>query len=123
MSILIPSLRGTVELNGRMVAMQRGSRTARAVFEYVNRTGAYPETLDFLGDAEFAVDPYTKRHFIYRRTDDSFSLYCAGIDRDDDGGAHHARFGKQRATFAIPDPPPDGDYVFWPIPDPAPDDR
>lgn len=117
------SLRRVIELNGRIVTMQRGNRTARAVFEYANRTGAYPETLDFLGDAEFGVDPYTKKNFMYRRTEDGFTLYCAGIDRDDDGGAHHGRFGAQRATFAQPNPVPDGDYVFWPIPDATRDDR
>lgn len=114
---LLVSNRRVIQLNGRIVTMQRGNRTARAVFGYAHRSGAYPETLDFLGDVEFAVDPYTKKNFIYRRTEDGFTLYCAGVDRDDDGGMHHARFGEQRAT------PTDGDYVFWPIPDPPREER
>lgn len=122
MSIIIGSLRGAIEFNGRMVAMQRGNQTARAVFGYANRTGAYPESLEFLGGADFAIDPYTKKYFIYRRTEDGFTLYCAGIDRDDDGGAHNGSFGERRGKFSQPGPLPDGDYVFWPIPEPSPED-
>lgn len=108
----------TIKLNARVIAMQRGNRTARAVFEHALRRGGYPESLELLADVDSAIDPYTGKAFIYRRIEDGFTLYSAGIDRDDDGGAHNRRFGEQRGNPGQPEPPADGDYVFWPIPDP-----
>jgi hypothetical protein len=108
-----------MELDGRIVAMQRGALTALAVFERQREVGVFPESLAFLEGEEFMVDPYTGAPFLYRRTDEGFILYSAGVDRDDDGGAHDGRFGEQRSStkFNTPAPPPDGDYVFWPMQD------
>ncbi len=114
------SFERTIKLNARVIAMQRGNRTARAVFEHAYRGGGYPESLEFLADADSAIDPYTGKAFIYRRIEDGFTLYSAGIDRDDDGGTHNSRFGEQRGNPGQPERRADGDYVFWPIPDPPP---
>lgn len=113
--VLVPSLARALELDARARMMQRGSQTVRAVFEKAGPQRQFPDSLDFLGDSEFAIDGYTGKRFIYRRTADGFILYSAGIDRDDDGGAHNARFGEQRSTPNGPPKPPDGDYVFWPL--------
>ena len=34
----------------------------------------------------YTIDPFSAGPFIYRRTDDGFTLYSVAIDRDDDGG-------------------------------------
>ena len=73
-------------------------------------------------DPRDTIDPYTGKQFIYRTTGGGFTLYSAGIDRDDDGGAHHDRFGERGKNDSTGPLPPDGDHVFWPIPDPSPDD-
>ncbi len=116
-SIVVPPLSRTIELQGRTVAIRRGNRTAIALFAYRDATGAFPETLAQL-DAEFTVDPYTGEAFIYRRSDSAFTLYSLGLDRDDDDGMHNERFGeKQKGVMDAIRPPPDGDYVFWPLPE------
>ncbi|MCC6359067.1 MAG: hypothetical protein IT450_10000, partial [Phycisphaerales bacterium] len=111
--IVGPHLRRSLELNARAQVIQRGTRTLCAIFEHAGPERRFPESLEFLSGDEFAIDPYTGKPFLYRRTDGGFTLYSAGIDRDDDGGTHHARFGEPRGD---PPKPADGDYVFWPIP-------
>lgn len=112
--ILVPSLGRSLELNARAQVIQRGTQTLCAIFELAGPERRFPDSLGFLSGVEFAIDPYTGKPFLYRRTDGGFTLYSAGIDRDDDGGTHHARFGEPRGD---PPKPADGDYVFWPIPE------
>lgn len=114
----------------------RGLRTAIAILHYIDRTGQPPEALAVLAqsaglsggdsidplDPRDTIDPYTGAQFIYRTLDGGFTLYSAGIDRDDDGGAHNDRFGERGKYDSSHPVPPDGDYVFWPIPDASQDD-
>ena len=86
------------------------------LFEHADTHGAFPLSLEDLeGTSE--IDPFTGEPFIYRLTDDGFTLYSAGLDRDDDGGKHDGRFGEKRGGVYGKAPAPDGDYVFWPLPD------
>ena len=111
--LLVPSLLRTIDLHIFMIVTQRGGRTVVELFKIRDETGEFPDSLDAIA-GEFKIDPYTGQPFIYRLTDDGFTLYSAGLDRDDDGGTHHPRFGEERATTQ-PAGRPDGDYVFWPI--------
>lgn len=117
--MLTPPIQRALEIRGRLVAVQRGNRTAIDVFAFRDQTGQFPPSLDAIA-GDYKIDPYTGRPFLYRLTDDGFTLYSAGLDRDDDGGVHHERFGEQRSRGAGPPPPPDGDHVFWPPPQPRP---
>jgi len=114
-----PALRamvGPIDLRTRLVTKQRGNRTVLELFRLKDQTGEFPATLDAV-TGDFKTDPYSGRPFVYRRAGDDFVLYSVGIDADDDGGTHHARFGERPAPGPDqPAPPPDGDYVFWPIP-------
>lgn len=112
--ILVPSMARSLELNARAQVIQRGTRTLCAIFEQAGPERRFPESLEFLDGVESVVDPFTGKPFLYRRTAEGFTLYSAGIDRDDDGGTHHGRFGEPRGD---PPTPADGDYVFWPIPE------
>jgi hypothetical protein len=38
------------------------------------------------------------------------------VDADDDEGAHHRRFGHRTWPPRDGGLPPDGDFVFWPLP-------
>ncbi|MFH1748459.1 MAG: hypothetical protein ABIG44_15605 [Planctomycetota bacterium] len=110
----LPSEFRSIVLHVRMITTQRGNRTVAELFDIRDRTGALPDTLDELA-GDFKIDPYTGMPFCYRLTDDGFTLYSAGVDRDDDCGQHHAKFGEGR------DGTLDGDYVFWPLPAPESD--
>ena len=115
---IAPSLSRVFELRIRLIAIQRGCHTVAALFEYRNAHGAFPSSLVEI-DGAFKIDPYTAQPFIYRRTDDGFTVYSGGVDRDDDGGKHDVGFGEnQRGAYGMP-LPPNGDYVFWPL-GPAP---
>ena len=112
-SIALVTWPGAIQQRGWLITFQRGNRTLAAIFAHADAVGQFPASLDdAIGD--FVIDPFTGKPFIYRTTDDGFTLYSAGHDGDDDGGMHHPRFGEQHATTgeALP---PDGDYVFWPV--------
>jgi len=115
-SIALVTWPKAIQQRGWLITFQRGNRTVAAIFAHADAVGQFPASLDdAIGD--FVIDPFTSKPFIYRTTGDGFTLYSAGHDGDDDGGMHHPRFGEQHATTgeALP---PDGDYVFWPLPEP-----
>ena len=87
-----PTLDNFFHLRARLVAIVRGNRAVVAVFAHRDARGTLPETLGAL-DTEPAADPFTGQPFLYRRSDSGFTLYSAGVDSDDDKGAHHPRFG------------------------------
>lgn len=105
---VLPAFMRSAVLRGQVMTQQRGNRTVLALFAARDRDGTFPESLDVL-DAEFTIDPYSGEDFMYRRTDDGFTLYSVGADHEDDGGIHDDRFGEPRD-----EQPADGDYVFWP---------
>jgi hypothetical protein len=106
-SILLPSASRSLVLRARLIAQQRGTRTVLELFAYQDRTGALPDSLETLA-GDFTIDPFSGRPFVYRRTDDGFTLYSVGVDRQDDGGRHDPKFGKDNKGR---------DFVFWPIPE------
>ena len=116
-----PPLLGVVDIHARLITLQRGNRTALELFAIRDQTGQFPASLDTIA-GDFKIDPFSGRPFVYRLTDDSFALYSVGFDRDDDGGTHNGRFGLKRGKAGEPAPPPDGDYVFWPIVEDEPED-
>jgi hypothetical protein len=105
-----------IENRARVVCRQRGNAAVMAIFAHEDAAGSLPTALDGL-DGATVIDPLTGEPFIYRLTDDGFILYSVGLDGDDDGGVHHPDWGRQRPTFENPSPEPDGDYVFWPLPE------
>ncbi|MCP4591338.1 MAG: hypothetical protein GY842_11365 [bacterium] len=114
---MVARLTPYISLRGRFVAHQRGLRTVVAIMSYAEEHDRWPESLVTLGGDDI-IDPYTGAPFHYRIADGAFLIYSAGIDRDDDGGKHHERFGDRRERIPKgPSLPPDGDYVFWPLPD------
>jgi hypothetical protein len=105
--ILLPSMSRVLFLRARFIAEQRGAHTVLELFAYHDRTGARPDSLEALA-GDFKIDPFSGKPFIYCRTDDGFTLYSVGVDRQDNGGRHDPRFGEDRT---------DSDYVIWPIPE------
>lgn len=106
-SILLPSASRSLVLRARLIAQQRGTRTVLELFAYRDHMGALPDSLEALA-GDFTIDPFSGRPFVYRRTDDGFTLYSVGLNRQDDGGRHDPKFGEEKTG---------GDFVFWPIPE------
>jgi hypothetical protein len=103
MRINTPDFTSALLVQTRAEAMRRGTQLATRLRAYRQSHGAYPDSLDELGEAHLALDPFTDRPFHYRRTADEFVLYSAGANGNDNGGHHD-----ERAET--------GDFVIWPRP-------
>ncbi len=104
MRISAPNFASVLLVQTRAEALRRGTQLATRLRAHRQLHGAYPDSLDELGETHLALDPFTDRPFHYRRTADEFVLYSAGANGNDDGGYHD-----ERAET--------GDFVIWPRPD------
>lgn len=92
----------------RTIAQQRGSRLIIALRRYKNKNGSWPESLDetkSLAAEEIFVDPINGGSFIYKLTDENFTLYSRGKNNIDDDGKRD-RWGKEQAGA--------DDWLIWP---------
>jgi hypothetical protein len=101
-----------IEIAWRHRASAQGLVAVLAILTYKAQEGHLPDSLEELTASgllsEIPMDPYSNGPLVYRPTKDDFTLYTIGEDYVDDGGMHYEWNGM---GF--------GDYVFWPIPDPA----
>ncbi|MHC4061914.1 MAG: hypothetical protein ACYSR4_06555 [Planctomycetota bacterium] len=71
------------------LARRRGARILVALKRFKNEFGRWPESLDeaeSLAPAETFVDPINGGSFVYRLTDDNFTLYSRGRNNIDEDG-------------------------------------
>jgi hypothetical protein len=88
----------------RMAADKRGSRIMVALRRYKNANGRWPEGLDdvrALASEEVFIDPVNNSAFVYKLTDDGFTLYSKGKNNIDDGGERYDKAGTD-------------DWLIWP---------
>ncbi|MHC4528443.1 MAG: hypothetical protein ACYS29_11235 [Planctomycetota bacterium] len=74
----------------RLVARRRGARIILGLKRYQIKEGSWPHGLDdvkSLVPAEAFVDPLNGGDFVYRLTDENFSLYSKGTDNVDGKGS------------------------------------
>lgn len=87
--ILAPAYDRVHDTYLRTIAQQRGSGLVIALRRYKNKNGNWPESLDdiqSLAPEEIFVDPINSSSFIYKLTDENFTLYSKGKNGIDDGG-------------------------------------
>ena len=75
----------------RTIAQQRGSRLTIALRHYKNKNGNWPVSLDdiqSLASEEIFVDPINGGSFIYKLTDENFTLYSKGKNNIDEDGKY-----------------------------------
>jgi hypothetical protein len=106
LATMAPSLMRYHEIVTRSDATQRAAQLVTQLRAYRQTYGDYPDSLDAFARENVAVDPFTSRGFVYRRTGDDFVLYSAGANGVDDGGRHNPRGDT-------------GDIIYWPRPQPA----
>ena len=78
-------------VHNRVLMTERGIHIIIALRRYNIEHGKWPESLDDIQSqvpAEMLVDPLNKGPFVYKRTEDSFTLYSKGENNIDDGGVH-----------------------------------
>jgi hypothetical protein len=74
----------------RYTAAHRGCRLVVALRRYKNKYGRWPETLDGIKNLvpeEILLDPINGRSFVYKLTEENFTLYSKGKDNIDEGGS------------------------------------
>jgi len=76
-------------------AEQRGNHLIIALRRYKNKTGQWPESLNditSLAPAEIFVDPINGSSFVYKLTEENFTLYSKGKNNIDEDGIHIGTF-------------------------------
>jgi hypothetical protein len=92
----------------RADAEQKGSRIIIALRRYKNKTGHWPQNLDDikkLVTEEVLIDPRNRGSFVYKLTEENFTLYSKGKNEIDEGGKYLPSAGEE----------PD-DWTIWPKP-------
>lgn len=88
-NIIEPAYCKVRDLYLRIGADNIGSRIVIALRRYKNEKGNWPESLDDVRDlmpAEIFVDPINDGCFVYKLTDDGFTLYSKGKNNIDEEG-------------------------------------
>lgn len=91
-----------------LVTFENASRLLVAIRRYKNDTGRWPDTLKQIShyvSAELFIDPRNGGEFVYKLTDESFTLYSKGKNGIDDGGLYSGTEDK-----VGPD-----DVLIWPF--------
>ncbi|MGD0572210.1 MAG: hypothetical protein ABSB11_04235 [Sedimentisphaerales bacterium] len=91
-----------------IAAQQKGTLLIIAMKRYKNTNGYWPEKLEdikYLVPAEMFVDPINGDSFVYKRTEENFTLYSKGKNGIDDGGKGYSN-AKDKGE-------PD-DLLIWP---------
>jgi hypothetical protein len=99
----------------RHLAVRRGSRLLVAIKQHQIENGAWPANLDAvksLAPAEIFVDPLNNNSFIYKLTDDGFTLYSKGKNGIDDEGRRERDLGNPCEPKVV-DKGAD-DWIIWP---------
>jgi len=88
----------------RNITEQRGNQLVIALRRYKNKTGQWPQKLDdvkALTPAEIHVDPINGGSFVYKLTEENFTLYSKGKNNIDEGGKRDPESGAD-------------DWLIWP---------
>jgi len=92
----------------RATSQKRASQLLIALRRYKNGSGRWPESLDEVKDlapAEIFVDPVNGGSFVYKLTEENFTLYSKGKSNIDEGGEYKGNWPEE----AKPD-----DRLIWP---------
>jgi len=92
----------------RVAADNHGSRLIVALRRYKNEYGRWPETLDGIKNLvpeEILIDPINGGSFVYKLTEENFTLYSKGKNNIDDGGGRGEWIEEEYKT---------DDWLIWP---------
>jgi hypothetical protein len=105
-----PGIARVVENAYRIKADEQALLTTLALLRYYTIKGECPAELSELVSAgyirQLPSDPYSDKPLVYKRRDDSFTLYSLAADFDDDNGVY-SKWGREEDGG--------GDQVFWPL--------
>lgn len=93
----------------RVTAEQRGSLLLIALRRYKNKNGNWPKSLDDIKDItapENLIDPINDGSFVYKLTDDNFTLYSKGKNNIDEHGKYDSSWPREGVKR--------DDWLIWP---------
>lgn len=93
----------------RSSARQRGTLLIIALRQYKNANGHWPEKLEEIksfAPAEVFIDPINGDSFVYKRTEENFTLYSKGKNNIDDNGQYDNNWPEKKGQA--------DDQVIWP---------
>jgi hypothetical protein len=106
--ILVSNWQGLHDRYLRSIAEQRGTLLIVALRRYKNKTGQWPQKLDevkSLAPAEIFIDPINDGSFVYKLTEENFTLYSKGKNNIDEDGKYKRRYGETSEG---------DDWLIWP---------
>ncbi len=96
------------EIYLRQLMYRRGNRILIVLRRYKNKNGRWPETLDDIKDfvpADILVDPINGSSFVYKLTEENFTLYSKGQNNIDEDGKYKRSYGEASEG---------DDWLIWP---------
>lgn len=91
--IIKPAYYRIHELHLKTIAEQRGCQIIIALRRYKDKNGDWPESLDDIkpdAPAEIFVDPTNSGEFVYKLTEENFTLYSRGKNNIDEDGHYNS---------------------------------
>jgi len=88
----------------------KGARAVIVLCRHKNKYGHWPQNLDEVkefADSDIFVDPLSNDSFVYKLTEDGFTLYSKGANGVDEGGEYSDDCQQDKAE-------PD-DWLIWPL--------
>ena len=98
----------------RQLADRCGSRILIALRRYKNKNARWPQTLDGIKDLvpeDILVDPINGGSFVYKLTEENFTLYSKGKNNIDEDGIRRVTYDPN--DFKWPKTEED-DWLIWP---------
>ena len=111
--ILRPAYHRVHDLYLRLLTDKSGCQIMIGLRRYKNENGCWPETLDDIIDlvpAEVFTDAFSGKAFVYKLTDDGFTLYSIGKNGIDEAGERAKDYG----TKINNNEPCADDWLIWP---------
>ncbi len=97
----------------RNITKQRGSLLIIALRRYKNKHGQWPESLDelkSLAPTEIFVDPINQDSFVYKLTEENFTLYSKGKNNIDEDGQYNPKWDPNTFEHKVEE----DDQLIWP---------
>jgi len=98
----------------RTIAGRRGIKILIALRRYKNKTGQWPGALDdikSIAPVEIFVDPINGSSFVYKLTEENFTLYSKGKNKIDEDGIRRVTFDPNDLKWPKTE---EDDILIWP---------
>jgi hypothetical protein len=96
------------------MAGRRGSRLLIALKRYKNKNNNWPESLDAirpLAPEEIFIDPINNDSFVYKLTEEDFTLYSKGKNNIDEDGQYNSTWDPNTFEGTVEE----DDRLIWPL--------